>query len=96
MITEKRFKELWDASGLPEYYERMDELRRIGYTFDDRGDMDHYESEALSEWLVDDRSIMDCSYDECVDALPIIKARAKILQQNKLTPRPKLCENKLK
>ena len=72
----------WDASGLPEYYERMDGLNRIGFTFDDEGDMDHYESEALSEWLGDERTVMGVSLSEIEAAKTSILAAAKLLLEN--------------
>lgn len=74
------FRKAWDDSGLPEYYERMDDLHRLGYNFPD-GDMDHYESEALSEWL-GDRYIMDISLEEYKEILPNIKERAETLKHN--------------
>jgi len=76
----KEFKKIWDKSGLPEYYERIDALKRIGFTFDKKGDMDHYESEALNEWLGDDREIKEVSLLDCKGALPQIRARAEVLR----------------
>ena len=75
----KEFKKIWDKSGLPEYYERMDALKRIGFTFSN-GDMDCYESEALNEWLGDDRGIKEVSLSDCEGALPQIKTRAEVLR----------------
>lgn len=78
------FQKLWDEYGLSKYYERMDDLQRLGYTFENNryNDMDYYESEALKEWLGDDRSIMDVTLIECETILPQIRKRAEILQQN--------------
>ena len=77
------FRKIWDESGLPEYYQRMEDLQRMGYTFASRdGDMDFCESEALKEWLGDERSIMDVTLPECETILPEIRKRAEILRHN--------------
>lgn len=77
------FKKIWDESGLAEYYKRMDDLQQLGYTFENNryGDMDYHESEALKEWLGDDRSIMDVTLNECETILPQIKKRAEVLKR---------------
>lgn len=78
-----KFKELWDASELREYYERMDALNKMGYAFETSGcsDMDFHESKALDEWLGEYRTIMDITLHECKAILPLIKSRAAVLRQ---------------
>lgn len=80
------FKKIWDESGFAEYYKRMDDLQQLGYTFENNryGDMDYHESEALKEWLGDDRSIMDVTLNECETILPQIKKRAEVLKRTEL------------
>lgn len=78
------FRKAWDASGLPEYYERMDDLHRLGFTFDAHGDMDHFETLALHEWLTDERGIMDVTLAEVEAAKSSIIAAAAILRENAL------------
>lgn len=59
------FEKAWDVSGLPEYYSRMDELGDIGFTFDENGDMNPWESEAIGYWLEDlDKSILEVTLEE--------------------------------
>jgi len=76
------FRKAWDTSGLPEYYERMDDLQSLGFTFDIHGDMDHFETLALHEWLTDDRGIMDVTLPDVESAKPGIMERAAILREN--------------
>ena len=78
----KTFREIWANSGLPEYYERMDDLQRLGFTFDAHGDINHYETMALHEWLTDERSIMDVTLAEVEAAKSGIIAAAAILREN--------------
>ena len=80
------FRKAWDASGLPEYYERMDDLQRLGFTFDAHGDMDHYETLALHEWLTDERGIIAVTLVEVEAAKPGILAAAAILRENETNP----------
>ncbi len=82
----KTFKQAWDASGLPEYYQMMDDLQSLGYNFSEGGDMDYHESEALAEWLGEERSIKDVTLTECEAILPEIRKRADILRQNETSP----------
>lgn len=76
------FREIWANSGLPEYYERMDDFHRLGFTFDAHGDMDHFETLALHEWLNDERGIMDVTLAEVETAKSGIIAAAAILREN--------------
>jgi hypothetical protein len=76
------FCKAWEASGLPAYYERMDDLNRIGFRFDGNGDMDHYESEALSAWLGNDRALMSVSLAKIEAVKPSILASARLLSEN--------------
>lgn len=80
MIDYNQFAKAWRDSGLAAYYERMDDLNRIGFTFDAEGDMDSCESQALREWLTDERTVQDIPLPEIEKSMPEIKDRAKQLR----------------
>lgn len=60
----------------------MDDLYRIGFTFDSDGDMDHWQSLALAEWLEAlEKSVVEVALEEIQAAKSGIMDRAKILEQ---------------
>lgn len=78
---ENAFMKAWDVSGLPEYYTRTDDLKNIGFKFDVWGDMDYWQSEAISEWLEDlDKSILEVSFEQIKANKNSILELAKIIK----------------
>lgn len=73
---EEYFREQWKESGLDDYYKRMDDLYKLGFSFDDdlEGNMNYYQDQALNEFL-GDRRLLDVTMEE------IEKNYAKIMER---------------
>jgi len=81
-MNKETFKTIWDKSGLPEYFDMLDHLHGLGFSFNEGayGDMDFYQSEALNEWL--DKNYPDTNFDQVpkeafTKSAPEILARAE-------------------
>lgn len=81
----------WENSGLQLYFDRMDDLKRIGFRFDKYGDMDFCESEALKQWLDtlretpdDHKGIMDVTLEQIEAAKDEIMSKANVLRDKGL------------
>ena len=68
MVSNKRFEEIWKESGMEDYATVIEELQKLGFSFDNLSEMDCYESDALSEW---DR----------IHGLDLFKAKPRAIQQ---------------
>lgn len=81
MITKERFMEIWNASTLPKHYQRMDDLACMGFSFDENGDMHHWESKALHEWLdKEEETVVGVGLSKLEKAKKKIFKRAKELE----------------
>ena len=87
MIDKEKFNEMWESSGLGDYYRRMDELKDIGFAFENNrcGDMDHWQSQALNEWLdetfIEGVRISDVHLNDIIEKTPKILERALVLKE---------------
>lgn len=83
---EKAFREAWDKSGLPEYFQRMDELAKMGFHFEDNvgGDMNYFQSEALNDFIkeryTEGTSILDIDIKDIESEKEKIFNRAKEIE----------------
>lgn len=79
-------KTIWDTSGLPEYYSRMDELKELGLTFDAAGELDNNQSVALAAWLeLIGKSVTEVTIDEIKSAIPSVAKCAAMIELGRIT-----------
>ena len=61
----------------------MDELKDLGFSFCEDGNLSLSQGEALSKWLTEDRNITDVSVSEIKEAFPeIVEDAKKIYREN--------------
>jgi hypothetical protein len=89
-MNKKDFIKIWKESDCEKYYQRMDFLKSIGFTFEKDGNMKYSESLALSEWLDLEydkikkpiaSNITDPSEEELKNAVGGILKRASYIQE---------------
>lgn len=84
-MNKEQFTQLWNESGLKEYYSRIDELDTMGFEFtrDKYGDIDYYQGEALREFLTKrNATLTTINLQEIKDNFKEILDRASTLKHN--------------
>lgn len=85
MIDKEKFKDLFEQSGLGDYYRKIDKLEACGLIFDKHGDLIESHDESLNKFLFEfglrhgiTASIVGLSEEDCEEAAKYVLEDAKI------------------